>query len=131
MKKDIFERFKDSNGNFSANLATDDRGMLSLYEASFLGFDGESTLDEAKEFMRSHLTSMMREMDAKSASRLSHALELPLHKRMARLEARWNIEMYDHNDNKANQLLHKLATLDFNMVQLQHQHDLQEVSRYL
>lgn len=129
MKKDIFERFKDSDGNFNANLAVEIRGMLSLYEASFLAFDGERTLDEAEEFTRLHLTSMMGEMDAKSALRVSHALELPFHKRMARLEARWNIEIYDDQQNKANQLLHKLEISDFNMVQLQYQHDIQEVSR--
>ncbi|KAL8522791.1 hypothetical protein ACS0TY_012941 [Phlomoides rotata] len=127
---DIFESFKDSDGNFNANLAMDIGGMLSLYEASFLAFDGESTLDEAKEFTRFHLSSSMREIDAKSALRVSHALELPLHKRMARLEARWNIEMYDDKKNKGNQLLHKLAISDFNMVQLQHQQDLLEVSRW-
>ncbi|KAI3460807.1 hypothetical protein Pfo_017470 [Paulownia fortunei] len=126
---DIFESFKESSGKFSTSLATDIQGMLSLYEASHLAFEGESTLDEAREFTSFHLKNMLGKMDKKSAMRVRHALELPFHHRMQRLEARWNIEMYDEQ-NKANQVLHKLAILDFNMVQSVHQRDLQEVSRW-
>ncbi|KAL0418836.1 UNVERIFIED_CONTAM: Isoprene synthase, chloroplastic [Sesamum radiatum] len=126
---DIFDSFKDSNGNFTTSLATDVEGMLSLYEASHLALDGESTLDEAREFTSFHLKNMLLKMDMRSAMRVSRALELPSHHRMQRLEARWNIEMYD-KQNKANQLLHKLATLDFNLVQKVHQQDLQEASRW-
>ncbi|GER49943.1 terpene synthase 3 [Striga asiatica] len=123
---DIFERFKDSKGDFKATVATDIRGMLSLQEASYLGFDGESILEEAREFTGFHLNKMMLSMDTKSAIRVSHALELPFHYRMQRLEARWNIEMYDGK----NQLLHNLAIMDFNMVQSIHQQELQQVSRW-
>ncbi|KAL0391117.1 UNVERIFIED_CONTAM: Isoprene synthase, chloroplastic [Sesamum calycinum] len=103
--------------------------MLSLYEASHLALDGESTLDEAREFTSFHLKNMLLKMDMRSAMRVSRALELPSHHRMQRLEARWNIEMYD-KQNKANQLLLKLATSDFNLVQKVHQQDLQEASRW-
>ncbi|PIN04578.1 Tricyclene synthase [Handroanthus impetiginosus] len=48
---------------------------------------------------------------------------------MQRLEARWNIENYD-KQSRANKLLHKLAILDFNMVQSVYQSDLQELSRW-
>ncbi|KAG8363614.1 hypothetical protein BUALT_Bualt19G0040800 [Buddleja alternifolia] len=126
---DIFESFKDWNGNFNASLAMDIQGMLSLYEASHLAFQGESTLDEAREFTIFHLKNMLSKMGRKSATCVSHALELPFHHRMQRLEARWNIEMYD-KQNEANKMLHKLAIFDFNMVQLAHQNDLQEVSRW-
>ncbi|KAL0370601.1 UNVERIFIED_CONTAM: Isoprene synthase, chloroplastic [Sesamum angustifolium] len=126
---DIFESFKDSNGNFTTSLAADVEGMLSLYEASHLALDGESTLDKAREFASFHLKNMLGKMDMRSAMRVSRALELPSHHRMQRLEARWNIEMYD-KQNKANQLLHKLATLDFNLVQKVHQRDLQDASRW-
>ncbi|KAL0391119.1 UNVERIFIED_CONTAM: Isoprene synthase, chloroplastic [Sesamum calycinum] len=126
---DIFESFKDSNGNFTTSLATDVEGMLSLYEASHLALDGESMLDKAREFTSFHLKNMLGKMDMKSAMRVNRALELPSHHRMQRLEARWNIEMYDKQD-KAIQLLRKLATLDFNLVQKVHQRDLQEASRW-
>ncbi|KAL0437615.1 UNVERIFIED_CONTAM: Isoprene synthase, chloroplastic [Sesamum radiatum] len=126
---DIFESFKDSNGNFRTSLATEIERMLSLYEASHLALDGESTLVEAREFTSFRLKNMLGKMDMKSAMRVSRALELPSHHRMQRLEARWNIEMYD-KQNKENQLSRKLAALDFNLVQKVHQRDLQEASRW-
>ncbi|KAL3649117.1 hypothetical protein CASFOL_005520 [Castilleja foliolosa] len=129
----IFERFKDSNGKYMTSLADDIQGMLSLYEASHLAFDGETILDEAREFTRFHLNKIMfaQKMDKKSIdinNRVRHALEIPYHHRMQRLEARWNIEMYDH-DHKP-KMLHAFAILDFNMVQSVYQRDLQEVSRW-
>ncbi|KAH6799731.1 hypothetical protein C2S51_036215 [Perilla frutescens var. frutescens] len=132
---DIFERFKGSNKSFMESLSMDSHGMLSLYEASYLAFDGENILDEAREFARFHLNNMMMsaDVDKKFGERVRHALELPSHHRMPRLEARWNIEMYeyyDHKQNVTNQMLHKLAILDFNRVQSQHQCDLQEVTRW-
>ncbi|KAH6808484.1 hypothetical protein C2S51_029592 [Perilla frutescens var. frutescens] len=129
---DIFKRFKDSNKRFMESLSMDSRGMLSLYEASYLAFDGENILDEAREFTRFHLNNMTTsaDVDKKFRERVRHALELPFHHRMPRLEARWNIEMYDHKQNVTNQMLHKLAILDFNKVQSQHQCDLQEVTRW-
>ncbi|KAH6827304.1 hypothetical protein C2S53_005441 [Perilla frutescens var. hirtella] len=129
---DIFERFKDSNKRFMESLSMDRRGMLSLYEASYLAFDGENILDETREFTRFHLNNMSTsaDVDKKFGERVRHALELPSHHRMPRLEARWNIEMYDHKQNVTNQMLHKLAILDFNKVQSLHQLELQEMIRW-
>ncbi|PIN09580.1 Isoprene synthase [Handroanthus impetiginosus] len=127
---DIFDSFKDTNGNFSINLATDIIGMLSLYEASHLAINGETTLDDARDFSSFHLQNMLEKMDNDTAQKVIHALELPFHNRMQRLEARWNIERYDYKQNEAKQLLHMLAILDFNMVQSTHQQELQGLSRW-
>ncbi|KAH6757846.1 hypothetical protein C2S52_023264 [Perilla frutescens var. hirtella] len=77
------------------SLSMDGRGMLSLYEASYLAFDGKNILDEAREFRSFHLNNMMTsaDVDKKFGERVRHALELPSHHRMPRLETRWNIEM--------------------------------------
>ncbi|KAL2524574.1 Alpha-humulene/(-)-(E)-beta-caryophyllene synthase [Abeliophyllum distichum] len=45
---DIFENFKDHNGNFKESLSQDVVGMLSLYEASHFAYNGEKILDEAR-----------------------------------------------------------------------------------
>ncbi|KAM0943880.1 putative myrcene synthase [Dioscorea sansibarensis] len=37
-------------GSFRVSLQKDVQGLLSLYEDSFLGFDGEKTLEEARDF---------------------------------------------------------------------------------
>ena len=59
---------------------------------------------------------------------VSHALELPLHCRMLRLEARWFIDKYRSREDM-NPILLELAELDFNIVQATHQEDLKQVSR--
>ncbi|KAM7500244.1 hypothetical protein LguiA_024658 [Lonicera macranthoides] len=59
---------------------------------------------------------------------VSHALELPLHWRMLRLEARCFIDTYEKTNNQNISLL-EFAKLDFNMVQAIHQEDLKDMSR--
>ncbi|WMV12653.1 hypothetical protein MTR67_006038, partial [Solanum verrucosum] len=58
-----------------------------------------------------------------------HALELPRHWMMPRLETRWYISIYERMPN-ANPLLLELAKLDFNIVQATHQQDLKILSRW-
>ncbi|CAA2954136.1 isoprene synthase, chloroplastic-like [Olea europaea subsp. europaea] len=124
---DIFQNFKDHNGNFRGNLVQDVPGMLRLYEASYVAYNGENILDEAREFTTINLKEMLGKIDMKMCTRVSHALEIPFQRRMQRLETRWNIESYAKKDG-ANRLLHTLAILDFNMVQSMLQRDLQQVS---
>ncbi|KAG4967616.1 hypothetical protein JHK87_033267 [Glycine soja] len=65
--------------------------MLSLYETSYLNFEGES-LWEANAFSRTHLmNSLTKEgVDAKMAEQVRHVLEgLPYHQSFHILEARW------------------------------------------
>ncbi|KAK2980247.1 hypothetical protein RJ640_029528, partial [Escallonia rubra] len=89
--QEIFNNFKDEAGNFKLCLCEDTRGMLYLYEASYLSIRGEGLLDEARHFTAKHLTESLKDqkMDQNLATFVSHALELPLHWRMPRLEARW------------------------------------------
>ncbi|TKY66941.1 Tricyclene synthase EBOS [Spatholobus suberectus] len=129
---DIFERFKDHNGNFKASLSRDVKGMLSLYEASFLGYEGEPILDEAKAFTSLHLRGGALDKGGSKSillEQVNHALELPLHRRIQRLEARWYIESYA-NRRDANRVLLEAAKLDFNIVQSTLQSDLHEMSRW-
>ncbi|CAJ1978998.1 unnamed protein product [Sphenostylis stenocarpa] len=128
---DIFERFRDHNGNFKASLASDVEGMLSLYEASFLGYEGEQILDEAKDFSSFHLRVALNKGRSSNMllEQVNHALELPLHHRIQRLEARWYIESYSQRRD-SNLVLLEAAKLDFNIVQSTLQNDIQEMSRW-
>ncbi|XP_052733359.1 tricyclene synthase EBOS, chloroplastic-like [Vigna angularis] len=128
---DIFERFKEENGNFKASLVSDVKGMLSLYEASFLGYEGEKILDEAMVFSSFHLRVALNEGKGSNMllEQVNHALELPLHHRIQRLEARWSIESYAKRTD-SNRFLLEAAKLDFNIVQSTMQNDLQQMSRW-
>ncbi|EXC08936.1 hypothetical protein L484_003389 [Morus notabilis] len=97
---EVFNAFKDERGNFKASLGDDVMGLLSLYETSFHLIEGESVLEEAREFTRKHLQKYIKHKKKSSQDDhlyvlVSHALELPPHWRMRRLEARWFIDVYE------------------------------------
>ena len=104
----------------------DVQGLLSLYEASFLGFDGEETLEEARDFTTKHLVNLIPCMHPHLKEKVQRSLELPLHWRTPRLEARWYIDRYERSRNMNPSLL-QLAKLDFNLVQSTHQKELKKV----
>jgi isoprene synthase len=128
LNTDVFNSFKDHNGNFKECLRKDVKGMLGLYEASYLAFEGENVLEEAMAFTRMHLKELKGDVSKSMAEQVNHALEVPLHRRMLRLEARWYIEAYNKREG-ANSLLLELAKLDFNIVQSVFQRELQDLSR--
>lgn len=131
MIADIFNVFKDEKGNFG--VCTDTKGMLSLYEASFCLVEGESILEEARGVTTKCLEEYVKSNEFDEYDTLpelvSHALELPLHWRMLRLETRWFIDVYERRQDMNPSFL-ELAILDFNIVQSSHQEDLKQVSMY-
>ena len=131
---DVFNAFKDhETGNFRASTSDDISGLLSLYEASFHSVQGETILEEARDFSTRCLEKYLKKNEDKDnelALLVSHALDTPLHWKVRRLEARWFIDVYGKRLDK-NTSLHKLAILDFNVVQSKHLEDLKDVSRYV
>ncbi|XP_047339818.1 terpene synthase 10-like [Impatiens glandulifera] len=128
---DVFNIFKDKYGNFKESLCDDTKGLLALYEASFLGFEEESIFDEVEIFATKHLKENLNKIkNPYLAMLVNHALELPLHWAMERFEARWFIDAYE-NRKDVNKALLNFAKLDFNMVQAIHQEDLKHASRWL
>ncbi|THG12024.1 hypothetical protein TEA_020737 [Camellia sinensis var. sinensis] len=132
VSQDIFNRFKDNDGNFKPSICEDIKGLLSLYEASFLGIHGEHTMEEAKIFTTFHLKKMKHHSILKSnkvlGREISRALELPRQWQMTRSEARWYIDVDEERDDKVVALL-ELAKLDYNFVQSVHQKDLADLTR--
>ncbi|CAI0420388.1 unnamed protein product [Linum tenue] len=128
---DVFKGFRDEDVKFKEEITSDVRGLLSLYEASYLGIPDENVLDEAKIFARSHLHKLLYKAESTTITshQLSRALELPSHWRIRRSEARWHIEQYKDTEGMDPAVL-ELAMLDFNMVQLVYQTDLEDLNRW-
>nr|UNA06917.1 terpene synthase 2 [Jasminum sambac] len=128
VSQEIFDCFKNENGDFAKILCSDIKGLLQLYEASFMSTEGESTLDMAREFTMKHLQDHQR-VDQDYARLVHHALELPLHWIIPRGEARWFIDVYAERSDR-NPILLEFAKLDFNIVQASHQQELKSVSSW-
>lgn len=126
---ETFKSFFDEEEIFKECLCVDIEGMLALYEASFHLREGETILEEARDFATKYLNEYVNQSKNQYLCEMvNHALELPLHWRTIRMEARWFINAYRSKEDM-NPTLLELAQLDFNMVQAIHQEDLKEVSR--
>lgn len=104
-------------------------GMLSLYEASYLGLTGEDQLLKAMEFTRSQLKHSMSAISSPQLqTQVAKSLEIPRHLRMATLEARNYIDEYSQESNHSPDLLN-LAKLEFSQLQSHHKKELAEIIR--
>ncbi|KDO45600.1 hypothetical protein CISIN_1g044511mg, partial [Citrus sinensis] len=121
---ETFSRFMDEKGRFKSSGHSDDgKGMLALIFRDATSF----TTAYLKEWVIKHDSN--KNDDEHLCTLVNHALELPLHWRMLRLEARWFIDVYE-NGPDMNPILLELAKVDFNIVQAVHQENLKYASRW-
>ena len=69
----------DVEGKFEEGLKSDAKGLLSLYEASYLRIHGETILDNALAFTTATLKSMAPNLKSPLKEQVVHALVQPLH----------------------------------------------------
>ncbi|KAL5804320.1 hypothetical protein ACOSQ3_031120 [Xanthoceras sorbifolium] len=129
MSSDVFNKFKDSKGNFKESLVTDIKGILSLYEATHLRVHREDILEEALAFTTSHLESMATQISSPLAEQVNRALNRPIRRGLQRLDARHYMSVYQE-DPLHNKVLLTFAKLDFNILQKLHQKELSDISRW-
>ncbi|KAM3219800.1 terpineol synthase, chloroplastic [Capsicum annuum] len=132
ISQEIFGGFFGNIGLSEIQYSKDTKGMLYLYEASFLAIEGEKELVLTRNWTEKHLREYLENnsnMDQNLAELVHHALELPLHWRMLRLETKWFINFYKKRQDMI-PFLFELASLDFNIVQAAHVEDLKYVARW-
>ncbi|KAK1429352.1 hypothetical protein QVD17_11560 [Tagetes erecta] len=127
--QEIFDNFKDITENLKPESREDVLVILNLYEASYHLFDNESILDDALEFTTKYLKENLEKMDESISTLASHALELPLHWRLPRVETQWFIDVYEKRSDN-NPILLELAKLDYNMLQAVYIEDLKHQSMW-
>lgn len=127
---EVFNKFKNEEGNFKASLGNDTLGLLQLYEASFLLTEGEKTLELAKEFSTKYLQKKLDDDDEYVSLLVRRALEVPIHWSIQRPNARWFIDVYSRRPHMNPDVL-EFAKLDFNILQATHQEELKHVSRLI
>ncbi|ESW21928.1 hypothetical protein PHAVU_005G111400, partial [Phaseolus vulgaris] len=126
---DVFNNFLDKSGNFKESVTRDIWGMLSLYEASYFGAQGEEVLQHAMEFSMAHLHQSLPLLSPYVGKVIVEALKHPRHQRMSRLEARNYMVKYSKESNQILALL-EFARLEYDTVQSMHQKELAEISRW-
>ncbi|KAJ9562858.1 hypothetical protein OSB04_008018 [Centaurea solstitialis] len=126
---EVFRKFINANGEFKMSSSDDIETLLSLYEASYLGANGEDILTHTKEFTTRQLERLVYELSPKLRTKVLLSLGLPRHLRMTRLEARRYIEEYGNEDHH-NPIVLELAKLDYNNVQSLLRRELTEVTRW-
>ncbi|XP_047072519.1 eudesmanediol synthase-like [Lolium rigidum] len=129
---DVFDKFRDSSGNFSATnlrLSSDGglRALLSLYHAAHMAVPGESALDDAIEFARRHLQAMNGELRSPAAEQVSRALDHPLPRYTRLLETMRYVAEYAQEEVHDGTLL-ELARLNSNLMRSLHLKELKALT---
>ena len=110
-------------------MSRDVQDLLSLYEATYLRVHGEDILEEALEVTKTKLEEWVPHLAPSLAKQVLHALSRPMRKALPRMYAREFMFFYQ-GDEFHDEVLLKLAKLNFNILQRQHQQELSIVSRY-
>ncbi|CAA7049793.1 unnamed protein product [Microthlaspi erraticum] len=115
----------------------DIKSIISLYEASYLSTTLDTKLHKViRPFATEQVEKFVDSFDdddtynIEERERAIHALEMPYHWRMRRLETRWYIDAYEKKHDM-NLVLLEFSKIDFNIVQISHQEDLKYVSRIM
>ncbi|KAG6435394.1 hypothetical protein SASPL_100266 [Salvia splendens] len=123
---DVFNKFVNKDGMFGEG---DVEGMLSLYEAAHVRFNDEKILQEAADFTRHYLSSREAGLESHLKDRVKRALKRPLHRDIPIVYARIFISIYE-KDPSRNELLLKLAKLNFNFLQNLYRKELSQLYRW-
>ncbi|KAL3508578.1 hypothetical protein ACH5RR_027979 [Cinchona calisaya] len=127
---DVFNKFKNPEGNFKESLISNVEGMLSLYEAANYLVHDEDILEEALKFTITHLESMSPKLSNFLGRQVNQALKLPIQKTLTRLGARQFMSLYQQ-DQSHNVILLNFAKLDFNKLQKQHKREPSALTKYV
>ncbi|KDP27775.1 hypothetical protein JCGZ_18855 [Jatropha curcas] len=103
------------------------REMLSSAAASYLSIQGETILDEAFEFTKTHLIAT--QLSSPPSDQVSHALRWPARRGLPRKEAWHYFSIYKQREEHSETLL-KLAKLDYNIVHKLHQKDMSSITKW-
>ncbi|KAG6513665.1 hypothetical protein ZIOFF_024000 [Zingiber officinale] len=126
ISSDVFKKYKDKEGKFMEELKDDAKGLLSLYNAAYLGTKKETILHEAISFTKDNLTSLLKDLNPTFAKLVSLTLKTPIQRSMKRIFTRSYISIYQ-DEPTLNETILELAKLDFNILQHLHQEELKKI----
>ena len=127
----MFKKFISSNGSLKEEVASDVQGLLSLYEDCHVRVHGDEILEEVLPFTMSKLKSILQSQVSNPSlkERITHALKMPLHRRVTRIDCVRYMQVYEEDVPLHNKTLLKFAKVDFNLLQAFHKKELSELCR--
>ncbi|KAL0353199.1 UNVERIFIED_CONTAM: Tricyclene synthase Oc15, chloroplastic [Sesamum angustifolium] len=126
---DVFNNFRGKDGRFRRNLSQDIRGLMELYEAAQLSFQGEYILDEAARFSSHRLRECLADVDDEVSRMITSKLKYPHHKTIARLTRKDFLQDVE-GINGWGKTLRELALMDLRKGQSVYQGELAQVSKW-
>ena len=124
----VFERFKgEHDGKFKESVVGDVRGMLQLYQASYLKTKDENIIEEARSFTRTHLAAVTSTTQPHLSKHIQNALYIPRYHCVEIAVAREYISFYEQEQDHEENLL-KFAKLNFSYCQLHYVKELKDVT---
>ncbi|XP_020239096.1 probable terpene synthase 2 [Cajanus cajan] len=116
ISSNVFNKFKNKQGNFNETLANDIQGLCSLYEASQLRTHGDDILEEAYDFSNAQLMSLANQLSPSLVAQINHCLRKPFNKSVRRFETRYHMSLYEEDPSHRETLL-AFANVDFHILQ--------------
>ncbi|CAN6970350.1 unnamed protein product [Brassica rapa subsp. trilocularis] len=130
MSCDVFERFRgEHDGKFKESVVRDVRGMLQLYQASYLKTKDENIIEEARSFTRTHLAAVTSTTQPHLSKHIQNALYIPRYHCVEIAVAREYISFYEQEQDHEENLL-KFAKLNFSYCQLHYVKELKDVTTW-
>uniref|UniRef100_A0A0D3DDM0 Terpene synthase metal-binding domain-containing protein n=2 Tax=Brassica oleracea TaxID=3712 RepID=A0A0D3DDM0_BRAOL len=128
MPCDVFKRFKgEHDGKFKESVVGDVRGMLQLYQASYLKTKDEDIMEEARSFTRTHLA--VTTTHPHLSKLIQHVLYIPRYRCIEIAVAREYISFYKEEEHHEEKLL-KFAKLNFSYCQLHYIKKLKALTKW-
>ncbi|KAG9454292.1 hypothetical protein H6P81_007196 [Aristolochia fimbriata] len=134
----VFDRFQDGMGRFKTQSGDDVTGLLALYEASYLGIEGEDKLvQEAGDFARKQIAARLPTLGSAAIKRAAvYALDNPYHLTLPSYGTKFYLQenpklgITGGKMNIAPEILYEVAKLDFNYQQSLHVEELRHLSEW-
>ncbi|KAF8038630.1 hypothetical protein BT93_B1228 [Corymbia citriodora subsp. variegata] len=130
---DVFQQFLHKMNDGTQNKKPEDYdvlGLISLFEASQLGTEGEDVLDEVGESIGQRLYASLADLDHVQARFVRNSLNNPFHKSLARFTANDFLRNFVGRSYSWTKNLGELAHLDMNIVGSVHQREILQVSNW-
>ncbi|XP_014522250.1 probable terpene synthase 2 [Vigna radiata var. radiata] len=129
ISSDVFKKFKNGQGSFNETLANDVQGLCSLYEASHLRISEDDVLEEACDFSKTKLKSLVKQLSPSVAAQINHCLRRPFYRSVPRFEIRHYMTLFEQ-DPSHNETLLNFAKVDFNLLQKLHNKEIGHVTKW-